>query len=60
MSEIKRGDYVVCKILLNGPLGFVIRVARDGSWADIRWRGSVAGEIVNWSKRMRLVTLEVT
>ena len=33
----------------SGP-GLVVRVARDGSWVDVKWRAPGLGE---WSKRMR-------
>lgn len=49
---MKAGDWVVCK---ESPEmdGQVIRVARDGSWADVKW---AAG----WSKRMPAESLKVT
>jgi len=33
--KIKKGDWVIekgCK-----PVGYVKRVAKDGSWADVKW-----------------------
>ena len=51
---IKRGDWVTAKSCptLNGNqllvVGTVRRVARDGSWCDVRWRSGG----VEWSKRM--------
>lgn len=48
MVRVKRGDWVTCasdrEAARGGHVGFVRRVARDGSWADVDW-----GE---WSKRM--------
>lgn len=40
MSEpiIKVADWVACKVDPEGPVGFVRRVARDGSWCDVDWR----------------------
>jgi len=35
--KIKRADWVECKSTPAGPLGIVKRVARDGSWADVKW-----------------------
>lgn len=46
----KRVDWVEC-IELPGTVGFVTRVSKDGSWADVKWSG--------WSKRMRCAALRV-
>lgn len=59
---IQRGDYVVCKPVVEGePIhaGLVIRAAKDGSWADVRWRGEWKGKPDERSKRMRTEILEV-
>ncbi len=34
---LKAGDWVVPVVSPEGPDGFVRRVARDGSWADVDW-----------------------
>ena len=54
--EVKRSDWVVCKLSPDEPVGFVRRVARDGSWADVRWKGRGGAE---WSKRMGIEHLKV-
>ena len=56
---LKRGDFVTTQ---TQGLGRVIRVARDGSWVDVRWF-DFHGEfdmmrkpgqtVAEWSKRMR-------
>ena len=46
---VKRGDWV--KTRSSSMVGFVKRVARDGSWADVKWQG--------WSKRMPTSSLEI-
>jgi hypothetical protein len=56
---MKKGDLVVAKSCPNGPLGQVTRVARDGSWADVRCGAMFAGESHEWSKRMRTSALRV-
>jgi len=53
MTRPKRGDWVRTKE--SGAIGIVRRVARDGSWADVRWRSR--GE--EWSKRMPTLSLIV-
>lgn len=40
MQKLKRGDHVVFKCL-NPATGWVKRVAKDGSWADVEWNGSI-------------------
>ena len=47
MSEkrLKRGAWVQA-IHGGGMDGLVTRVAKDGSWADVKWSGG-------WSKRMQ-------
>ncbi len=45
-TQVRRGDWVRTKE--SRVIGFVRRVARDGSWADVRWRDGGA----EWSKRM--------
>ena len=45
--RIQRADWVTTK---TGGRGFVTRLARDGSWADVRWWERELGE---WTKRMR-------
>ena len=49
MSEVRRSDWV--KPMVGEDIGFVRRVAKDGSWADVDW-GS-------WSKRMTTDKLRV-
>ena len=51
--RIKRADWV--RVKGHRSIGFVIRVARDGSWADVRWRLGTE----EWSKRMRTRVLVV-
>lgn len=36
MPNVKSGDWV--KPMEGESIGFVRRVARDGSWADVDWR----------------------
>jgi len=45
--KLYRADTVRCRA--SGHLGLVRRVARDGTWADVRWQGG-------WSKRMKKVS----
>ena len=52
--KIKRADWVSC-IRDPGAVGFVQRVARDGSWADVKWR--VGQE--EYTKRMPTANLQV-
>ena len=50
----------VCKVMLDGPLGRVFRVARDGSWVDVRWLVNRLDERVpGWSKRMKPDALQM-
>jgi hypothetical protein len=46
---VQKGDWVKCKGFER--LGFVRRVAKDGSWADVDWNG--------WTKRMKTSVLQV-
>ena len=46
MGTVQRADWVTTK---TGGNGFVKRLARDGSWADVLWRDHEFGE---WVKRM--------
>lgn len=48
-QHVKRGDWVTCKGF--SLVGFVRRVARDGSWADVEWH--------THTKRMQTKVLEV-
>ena len=52
-AAIQRADWVTTP---EGGLGIVRRVAKDGTWADVRWREAELGE---WSKRMRVSALRV-
>lgn len=55
-AHVKRADWVRA---VNGPAtveGIVLRVARDGSWADVRWGDGTGRE---WSKRMPTSALVV-
>lgn len=45
----RRSDWVVCRV--GGPVGLVLRVARDGAWCDVDWR--------THTKRMRSSALRV-
>jgi hypothetical protein len=56
-ERLRRGARVVIAGLptANG-FGIVLRVARDGSWADVRWRNADLGE---WSKRHTNVSVLV-
>jgi hypothetical protein len=45
---IKKADWVKAKLLGFNCIGFVQRVAKDGSWADVRWKMGNQ----EWSKRM--------
>ena len=47
---MKRGDWVIVRDFPTIP-GIVIRVARDGSWADV--------EFPSWSKRLATDVLEI-
>ena len=51
--QIKSGDWVQCHG--TGGIGFVKRVAKDGSWADVEW-----GNIKRWTKRMQTAVLVPT
>jgi hypothetical protein len=51
----KRGDWVRQPGWTGD--GLVRRVARDGSWADVRWRLPHGEE---WTKRMPISSLEKT
>lgn len=51
--NVKRANWVTTR---TGGRGIVTRVARDGSWADVKWREAELGE---WTKRMRTDTLIV-
>ena len=53
MHHVKRADWVTTQ---DGGNGFVTRVARNGSWADVKWRDHELGE---WTKRMRTSALIV-
>lgn len=46
---MKRGDHVKVEGFEDVP-GIVIRVAKDGTWADVRWQEKATGE--EWTKRM--------
>ena len=46
---VKAGDWV--KAMEGNRIGFVSRVAKDGSWADVDWHG--------WTKRMKTEFLRV-
>ena len=52
LDAIEKSDWVVTKAW-GGPICLVTRVARDGSWVDIKVQGG--GE--TWGKRMRRETL---
>ncbi len=49
LEKLRKGDWIVAKAMPRGPVGLVTRVAKDGSWIDIRVRGD--GE--TWTKRMK-------
>lgn len=50
--NIRRSDWVQT---LCGSIGFVIRVAKDNSWADVRWHMND----LEWSKRMPTSSLTI-
>jgi len=54
---IKRGDCVICKGSPSGPAGLVRRVAKDGTWADVWWRGKYGSSFDSWTKRMKIEAL---
>jgi hypothetical protein len=45
---LMRSDWVTTR---DGGLGSVIRIAKDGAWADVRWRDP-SMHPPEWSKRM--------
>jgi preprotein translocase subunit YajC len=56
---IKRGDWVIIKGCTCGMIGYVKRVARDGSWADIEWgesNGKIRPELADLHVKKRLDT----
>jgi hypothetical protein len=58
MQKVHRGDWVVpkgCKC--DGQLGYVKRVSRSGSWADIEW--TIAAREKKWTKRTQVSELIV-
>ena len=54
MNTVRRFD-TVHMATTPGALGLVRRVARDGSWADVRWVQHTTGE--QWDKRQHDVSL---
>lgn len=56
-SKIERGDWVKVPGY-PGVSGLVKRVARDGSWADVRWQ-AYSPTRHEWSKRMQVNRLHV-
>jgi hypothetical protein len=58
-GTVKKGDFVVCKTMPNGPQGRIFRVARDGSWCDVEWKAFVFSKYQCWTKRMRPEVLEL-
>jgi hypothetical protein len=63
MSEniLRKGAFVVCKAMPNGPHGEVLRVGKNGDWCDVVWVGKVTseGSWERWVKRMRPEVLQV-
>ena len=55
MTRVKRSDWVVCALEPAGPVGFVKRAAKNGSWADVRWAAGGSYHV----KRMRAEALIV-
>ena len=51
--QIQKSDWVACTG--NEMVGLVIRIARDGTWADVRWRSG--GH--TWTKRMPSTALQI-
>ncbi len=52
----RKGDWVTCLSEgSSGVLGCVHRIARDGTWADVRWHTGDA----HWTKRMRTTSLRI-
>lgn len=49
-TAVKRADWVVTKSDTSGAMfGFVTRMAKDGTWADVRWMNAAG---LMWQKRM--------
>lgn len=53
--QIRKSDWVICTSIYNG-VGLVLRVGRNGLWADVRWRFGGS----EWVKRMATEHLRVT
>ena len=58
-KTFEKGSLVVCGAAPNGPRGTVLRLAKDGSWADVEWTGKILidGPFERWSKRMKVAAL---
>lgn len=56
MKKLKRGDHVVFKCI-NPATGWVLRVAKDGSWADVRWDASIDHRYVSRQQTKNMVKL---
>lgn len=57
-SDVRRADWVTTRSSegqRRRPVGFVKRCARDGKWADVRWKSGTE----EWVKRMRCKHLVV-
>lgn len=55
---MRRGDWVMNLGNRTGYIGCVLRVARDGTWADVRWRVPDLNP-PEWTKRMPTAALEL-
>ena len=56
---MKRGDIVATRLRPDVTTGLILRVASDGSWADVEWCGVIDKRIKVWSKRMPTKSLLV-
>ena len=57
--RVRKGDNVR-PVGHSSPLGVVKRAARDGSWADVRWKGrDFDGVVYEWTRRFHTSKLVV-
>ena len=55
--RFRRGDMVYTTLFTERSVhGVVLRAARDGTWADVRWNTGV----VEWTTRVRAQTLTLS
>ena len=55
-KKLERGDQVVFKCT-NPATGWVMRVAKDGSWADVRWDSGMDCQYVKRHETKNMVKL---